>query len=119
MEAISCYNFNGAKNSITMLFFLRKKSELVYEGNLIFLIQMGLMCHVKEIVRALAISLEKSLLSELELYDRVTEEEFEVVRLSKAERKKEIIKNINVRTWYFYNFFVYKTDVTKFIISSY
>ncbi|XP_031786808.1 ionotropic receptor 93a isoform X2 [Nasonia vitripennis] len=56
---------------------------------------MGLMCHVKELVRALAISLENSLLNELELYDRVTEEEFEVVRLSKAERKQEIVKSVN------------------------
>jgi ionotropic glutamate receptor len=61
------------------------------------MIQMGLMCHIKEMVKALAVSLENSLLSELELYDRVTEEEFEVVRLSKLERKKEIIKSLNVR----------------------
>ncbi|XP_023313506.1 ionotropic receptor 93a [Trichogramma pretiosum] len=56
---------------------------------------MGLTCHLSELVRALALSLEQSLHAELELYERVTEEEFEVVRLSKAERQREIISNVN------------------------
>ncbi|CAB0040639.1 unnamed protein product [Trichogramma brassicae] len=55
----------------------------------------GLTCHLSELVRALALSLEQSLHAELELYERVTEEEFEVVRLSKAERQREIISNVN------------------------
>lgn len=58
---------------------------------------MGLFCHVKEIIKALAKSLEDSLETENELYQTVTEEEFEVVRLSKAERKRELLKNIMVR----------------------
>lgn len=57
---------------------------------------MGLKCHVRELVSALAISLENSLTSERDLYELVTEEEFEIVRLTKTERKNEIIKGINV-----------------------
>ena len=57
---------------------------------------MGLKCHIKELVSALTICLENSLMTERELYELVTEEEFEIVRLSKAERKNEIIKGIKV-----------------------
>lgn len=74
--------------------------EIIYtycELFFFYWVQMGLTCHIKEFVRSLAMSLESSLKTELELYDSVTEEEFEVVRLSKAERKDEIIKSVNVR----------------------
>ena len=57
------------------------------------------MCHVKELMKALAISLENSLTRELELYDRVTEEEFEIVRQSKSERRKEILTDMSVSSF--------------------
>ena len=60
---------------------------------------MGLICHVKELMKALAISLENSLTRELELYDRVTEEEFEIVRQSKSERRKEILTDMSVSSF--------------------
>ncbi|XP_011501036.1 PREDICTED: glutamate receptor ionotropic, delta-1, partial [Ceratosolen solmsi marchali] len=92
---------DGASSEVNVTSFL----EFLNEGeNVAFIYNatslnpecnMGLMCHIKEMMKALAISLENSLLTELELYDRVTEEEFEVVRLSKTDRKKEIIRSMN------------------------
>ena len=40
--------------------------------------------------------MEASLQNEIDLYSRVTEEEFEVLRLTKIERAKEVIQSANV-----------------------
>lgn len=36
-------------------------------------------------------------MTELELYSHMTDEEFELVRLNKLQRRQEILKNIRVR----------------------
>ncbi|XP_063979674.1 ionotropic receptor 93a isoform X3 [Diachasmimorpha longicaudata] len=54
----------------------------------------GATCHARELVGALGIALEKSLSMEIELYDRVTEEEFEEAGLTKFVRSRNIIKYI-------------------------
>ncbi|XP_023248636.1 ionotropic receptor 93a [Copidosoma floridanum] len=85
-------------NFTSLVHFLREGENVAFVRNATDVqpnCNMGLACHVKEMIRALAKSLENSLMSEQELYDRVTEEEFEVVRLTKAERKVEIIRNMN------------------------
>nr|QHN69192.1 ionotropic receptor 11 [Sirex nitobei] len=63
--------------------------------NLEDICNIGLMCHVREVMRAVAVALENSLLNEIELYDEMTDEEFEVTRLTKYERHQEIIQNMN------------------------
>ncbi|XP_051164696.1 ionotropic receptor 93a [Leptopilina boulardi] len=55
----------------------------------------GLFCHLKELIKSLSLALEISYQSELDLFSRVTDEEFEVLRLSKEERAKEITENLN------------------------
>lgn len=61
------------------------------------LFQNSLMCHIKELVAALANALKLSLMTEIELYSHVSDEEFEIIRLSKRERRREILKLIKVR----------------------
>nr|ARN17849.1 ionotropic receptor 3 [Cephus cinctus] len=79
-------------------------SELLEEGeNIAFLYNItnknktcsiNLDCYGKEIIRALAITLDNAYVKEIELYEQVTDEEFEIVRLTKAERRREIIENM-------------------------
>ncbi|XP_011297147.1 uncharacterized protein Ir93a [Fopius arisanus] len=52
----------------------------------------GATCHAREMIGALGIALERSLSMEIELYDRVTEEEFEEAGLTKIVRSRNIIK---------------------------
>ncbi|XP_032665741.1 LOW QUALITY PROTEIN: ionotropic receptor 93a-like [Odontomachus brunneus] len=56
-----------------------------------------LMCHVQELTIALTNAIKLSLMIEIELYNRVNEEEFELIRLSKHERHREILKNIQIK----------------------
>lgn len=69
----------------------RKVTKIVFQAKLL--------CHVQELVAALANAIKLSLIIEIELYNRVSEEEFELVRLSKRERRREILKNIRVRVF--------------------
>lgn len=46
---------------------------------------------------ALNNALKISLMTEIELYNHVNNEEFEIVRLNKCERRREILKFIRVR----------------------
>lgn len=55
------------------------------------------MCHIQELIVALANALKLSLMTEIELYNHVSDEEFEIVRLNKRERHREILKHIKVR----------------------
>lgn len=45
----------------------------------------------------MANALKILLMSEIELYSHVSDEEFELIRLNKFERRSEILKNIKVR----------------------
>lgn len=65
-----------------------KREEIIF--------QVTLMCHVQELVSALSNALKLSLMIEMELYNRVSEEEFQLIRLNKRERRREILKNIKV-----------------------
>ncbi|XP_014486779.1 PREDICTED: glutamate receptor ionotropic, delta-2-like [Dinoponera quadriceps] len=56
-----------------------------------------LMCHVQELVSALANALKLSLMIEIELYNHVSDEEFELIRLNKREKRREILKNIQIK----------------------
>nr|XP_012227959.1 PREDICTED: uncharacterized protein LOC105675403 isoform X2 [Linepithema humile] len=56
-----------------------------------------LMCHVQELIAALSNALKLSLMTEMELYNRMSEEEFELIRLNKNERRQEILKNIKIK----------------------
>lgn len=55
------------------------------------------MCHIQELIVALVNALKLSLMTEIELYNHVSDEEFEIVRLTKRERHREIVKYIKVR----------------------
>lgn len=55
------------------------------------------MCYLKELSEALVNAVEYSLTNEIELFKRLEEENFDVIRLTKRERQKEILKNIKVR----------------------
>ncbi|XP_012281340.1 ionotropic receptor 93a [Orussus abietinus] len=56
---------------------------------------VGLTCHIKEIARALAKSLEDLLRKEINLFKEVTDEEFEATRPTKLERSQKILQNMN------------------------
>jgi len=45
----------------------------------------------------LANALKISLMTEIELYSHMSDEDFELIRLTKLERCQEILKNIKVR----------------------
>ncbi|XP_046750223.1 uncharacterized protein LOC124413578 [Diprion similis] len=51
----------------------------------------GFTCDVKELTRALAIALEDSLAEETKLSEHVTEEEFEAIRFTKRERRRDVL----------------------------
>ncbi|EZA54910.1 ObirIr93a [Ooceraea biroi] len=91
------------QNSTNITSFVDSLSE---GGNVAFLYNMtdsdkycdiGLMCHITELVIALSDALKLSLMIEIELYNRVSYEEFELLRLNKAERRQEILKNIRIK----------------------
>ncbi|XP_012536819.1 ionotropic receptor 93a isoform X2 [Monomorium pharaonis] len=58
---------------------------------------VSLKCNIQELVAALAYALKISLLNEIELYSHINDEEFELVRLNKHERRQEILKNIRMK----------------------
>ena len=53
-------------------------------------------------IKALSWALEASLQSEIDLYSKVTDEEFEVLRLVKRERVKEVVRYANVGIFFNY-----------------
>ncbi|XP_050459393.1 ionotropic receptor 93a-like [Cataglyphis hispanica] len=57
----------------------------------------SLMCHIQELIVALVNALKLSLMTEIELYNHVSDEEFEIVRLTKRERHREIVKYIKTK----------------------
>lgn len=59
------------------------------------------MCYIQELTIALSNALKMSLMTEIELYNHVSSEEFEIVRLSKRERRQEILKYIRVGIFIF------------------
>ena len=61
-----------------------------------FLFQVELMCYVKELIQALAKALEYSLQNEINLFKRIEEENFQMIRLTKRERRTELLKNVRV-----------------------
>jgi len=54
------------------------------------------MCYVHELITALSDALKLSLMIEIELFNRVSDEEFKLLRLNKAERHQELLKSIKV-----------------------
>ncbi|XP_011865667.1 PREDICTED: glutamate receptor ionotropic, delta-2-like isoform X2 [Vollenhovia emeryi] len=58
---------------------------------------VSLKCHIQELVSGLANALRMSLMTEIELYSHMSDEDFELVRLNKLERRQEILKNINIK----------------------
>jgi len=54
------------------------------------------MCYVHELIIALSDALKLSLMIEIELFNRVNDEEFKLLRLNKAERCQEILESIKV-----------------------
>ncbi|XP_039311074.1 ionotropic receptor 93a-like [Solenopsis invicta] len=58
---------------------------------------VSLKCHIQELVAAFVNALKISLMTEIELFSHLSDEEFELVRLNKAERRREILKNIRIK----------------------
>lgn len=61
---------------------------------------MGLECHAKEMVSSLTAGLKNVLGQELELYEKITDEEFESVRMTKAERCEHLVAFIRVSSFF-------------------
>ncbi|XP_029164005.1 ionotropic receptor 93a-like [Nylanderia fulva] len=57
----------------------------------------NLMCRIHELIMALGNALKLSLMTEIELYSHVSDEEFQIIRLSKRERRREILKLIKTK----------------------
>ncbi|XP_018392556.1 PREDICTED: uncharacterized protein LOC108771698 [Cyphomyrmex costatus] len=58
---------------------------------------VSLKCHIQELIMALGNGLKMSLMTEVELYSHMTDEEFELVRLNKQERRQEVLKSIKIK----------------------
>ncbi|KAL6263497.1 hypothetical protein P5V15_006288 [Pogonomyrmex californicus] len=58
---------------------------------------VSLKCHIQELVGALVNALKLSFMIEIELYSHMSDEEFELVRLNKHEKRQEILKNIRIK----------------------
>lgn len=77
-------------------FHLRPVRLLKFSQNQYHLPQSGLICYVRELTRALAVGTESSLAKEIALSDHVAEEEFEAIRLTKRERRREVLDKMEV-----------------------
>lgn len=104
----------GLVNTITQWFYvipsvkgniqLKKMKRLLAEGdNVSFLYnatafdkncQVGLICHVKDILKAFAFALDSAILEEQEIFNLVSDEEWEAIRPTNTERKKMLLKRI-------------------------
>ncbi|XP_018374481.1 PREDICTED: uncharacterized protein LOC108768527 [Trachymyrmex cornetzi] len=92
-----------ARNSTNITSFI----DLLTEGSNVAFIynvtdsdtycNVSLKCHIQELVSALANALKMSLMTEIELYSHITDEEFELVRLNKQGRRQEILKSIKIQ----------------------
>lgn len=51
---------------------------------------------MKDLIEALAKALEYSLKNEIELFKRMNEDEFEMIRLTKSKKRAELLKNVRV-----------------------
>ncbi|KAK9295911.1 hypothetical protein QLX08_009886 [Tetragonisca angustula] len=58
--------------------------------------KVDLMCYVQELIQALAKALEYSLENEINLFKRIEEENFQMIRLTKRERRTELLKNVRI-----------------------
>ncbi|KAK1122819.1 hypothetical protein K0M31_009261 [Melipona bicolor] len=58
--------------------------------------KVELMCYVQELIQALAKALEYSLKNEINLFKRFEEENFQMIRLTKHERRTELLKNVRI-----------------------
>nr|XP_033341070.1 ionotropic receptor 93a-like [Megalopta genalis] len=58
--------------------------------------EMNLKQYIKWLVRALARALDTSVRTESELLKRIGDEDFEITRLTKKERRHEVLKNIRI-----------------------
>lgn len=64
------------------------------------MLQIKLICYVEKLIQALAKALEYSLTNEIDLFKSMEEEKFEMIRLTKRERRAELLKNIRVSKLY-------------------
>lgn len=55
---------------------------------------------MEKLIQALAKALEYSLTNEIDLFKSMEEEKFEMIRLTKRERRAELLKNIRVSKLY-------------------
>ncbi|CAD1474571.1 unnamed protein product, partial [Heterotrigona itama] len=62
--------------------------------------KVELMCYVQELIQALAKALEYSLKNEINLFKKIEEENFQMIRLTKRERRTELLKNVRVSKLY-------------------
>ncbi|XP_050483078.1 ionotropic receptor 93a [Bombus huntii] len=58
--------------------------------------EIKLICYVEKLIQALAKALEYSLTNEIDLFKSMEEEKFEMIRLTKRERRAELLKNIRI-----------------------
>nr|XP_034179469.1 ionotropic receptor 93a-like isoform X2 [Osmia lignaria]XP_034179470.1 ionotropic receptor 93a-like isoform X2 [Osmia lignaria] len=58
--------------------------------------EVKLTCYVKKLVRALSKALEYSLINEMDMSKRVEKVDFEMMRLTKRERRQEILTNVRI-----------------------
>ncbi|XP_016772034.2 ionotropic receptor 93a isoform X5 [Apis mellifera] len=58
--------------------------------------KIKLKCYIKDLIEALAKALEYSLKNEIELFKRMNEDEFEMIRLTKSKKRAELLKNVRI-----------------------
>ncbi|KAG7190375.1 hypothetical protein KM043_006484 [Ampulex compressa] len=97
---------SASQNATDVTFFV---DLLVEGGNVAFMYNAtnvrgicnaGLACYIGKAIKAVAKAFEHSLLTEIELYGRVNSEEFDIIRLTKSERRREILKNSKVNLFH-------------------
>ncbi|XP_076295813.1 ionotropic receptor 93a [Lasioglossum baleicum] len=93
---------SAAQNSTNMTAFVDLLAE---GGNVAFVYnatdtdgfcEVKLMRYIKRLVKAVARALEASVKKEIEMLKRIGDEDFEIVRLTKRERRHEVLKNVRI-----------------------
>ncbi|XP_076651173.1 ionotropic receptor 93a [Halictus rubicundus] len=93
---------SAAQNTTNMTAFVDLLAE---GGNVAFVYnttdtdgfcELTLTRYIKRLVRAVARALEGSVKTEIELLKRIGDEDFEIVRLTKRERRHEVLKNVRI-----------------------
>lgn len=62
----------------------------------LFHFKVGLVCHIEELLKSFTISLDRQVREEMDLFNQVSDEEWETIRPSRLDRRSSLLAHIKV-----------------------